>query len=33
MVIGRRGFLPVEGVSALPTMGASIARIPSGARK
>lgn len=28
MVIGRRGFLPVEGVSALPTMGTSIARIP-----
>ena len=27
MVIGRRGFLPVEGVSALPTMGTSIARI------
>ena len=28
MVIGRRGFLPVEGASALPAMGTSIARIP-----
>ena len=28
MVIGRRGFLPVEGASALPAAGTSIARIP-----
>ncbi len=28
MVIGRKGFLPVEGASALPTMGTSIVRIP-----
>ena len=28
MVIGRKGFLPVEGTSALPTMGPSIVRLP-----
>lgn len=28
MVIGRKGFLPVEGASALPTTGASIVRLP-----
>lgn len=28
MVIGRRGFLPVEGASALPAAGTSIVRIP-----
>ena len=28
IVIGRKGFLPVEGTAALPTLGASIARIP-----
>lgn len=28
MVIGRKGFLPVEGSDAVPTMGTSIVRIP-----
>lgn len=28
MVISRKGFLPVEGASALPTMGTSIVRLP-----
>lgn len=28
MVIGRKGFLPVEGRTALPAMGASTVRIP-----
>ena len=28
MVIGRRGFLPVEGAGALPMTGASITRVP-----
>ena len=27
MVIGRKGFLPVEGIAAVPTMGTSIARL------
>ena len=30
MVIGRKGFLPVEGASASPAMGTSIVRIPLG---
>ncbi len=28
MVIGRKGFLPVEGAPALPAMGSSIVRLP-----
>ena len=28
MVIGRKGFLPVEGTGALPMMGSSISRVP-----
>ena len=28
MVLSRKGFLPVEGASALPTMGTSIVRLP-----
>ena len=28
MVLSRKGFLPVEGASALPTMGNAIARLP-----
>lgn len=28
MVISRKGFLPVEGASALPTMGTAIVRLP-----
>ena len=28
MVISRKGFLPVEGASALPTMGNAIVRLP-----
>lgn len=28
MVISRKGFLPVEGASALPTMGTSVVRLP-----
>lgn len=28
MIAGRKGFLPVEGVSSAPTAGISIVRIP-----